>query len=163
MASRGRRPRLTPAVRTQICLALREGHYQDQAAASAGVSHSSLASWLADARAIRAGLPRPSGQTRPSASELLELLEAVEAATYHATELGLSAVRQAVAKGDWKAGAWYLTHRFPRQWGGVASHFDSETEELEQQEERKALAESVRAKIFAMANSDKQNGGSAGP
>lgn len=113
----GRRTRLTESVQAKIVLALSSGHYLQDAASAAGIAPSTLKSWLADARAIRDGAARPSGQRQPGKGALLDLLDAVEATEYHAAELGLSAVRKAAESGDWHAGAWFLQHRFPKTWG----------------------------------------------
>ena len=120
----GRRTRLTDGVRAKVGLALGEGHYIQDAAA-AGVGTSTLKQWLADARAVQDGLDRPSGQKQPARAALLDLLDVVDAADYAASELGLSAVRKAAEAGDWRAGAWFLEHRYPTTWGRMARPADT--------------------------------------
>ena len=63
------------------------------------------------------GLDRPSGQKQPGRAALLDLLDVVDAADYAASELGISAVRKAAEAGAWRAGAWFLEHRYPTTWG----------------------------------------------
>ncbi len=112
----GRRTRLTESVQEKIVQALSSGHYLQDAASAAGIAPSTLKSWLADARAIRDGADRPSGQRQPGKGALLDLLDAVEAAQHSAAELGLAPIRKAAEKGDWRAGAWFLKHRFTKTW-----------------------------------------------
>ena len=65
----------------------------------------------------RDGARRPSGQKQPGRAALLDLLDVVDAADYAASELGISAVRKAAEAGAWRAGAWFLEHRYPTTWG----------------------------------------------
>ena len=126
MSNTGRRTRLDAKAHAAIVLALKDGHYMAHAASAAGVSLSAIQSWLADARAIRDGNQRPSGQQRsPTRAALLDLLDGVDWANHAAAELGLSAVRSAAAAGDWRASAWFLEHRFPDTWGRMERAADT--------------------------------------
>ncbi len=126
MSNTGRRTRLDAKAHAAIVLALKDGHYMAHAASAAGVSLSAIQSWLADARAIRDGNQRPSGQQRsPTRAALLDLLDGVDRANHAAAELGLSAVRSAAAAGDWRASAWFLEHRFPDTWGRMERAADT--------------------------------------
>ena len=143
--------KLTPSIQAQVVLALRNGHYLKEAAHLAGVSERSLHSWLADARAIRKGRPRPSGKSHPSDNKLLQLLQSVEEASAHAVNAAVSLVMREIQAGNLKAATLFLEHKLPKEWGGggfrpampeEVTHDDSEYEEAARQ---------VEAKIRAMA------------
>ena len=155
-----RRPKLTPAVQARIVLALADGHYLEHAAASAGVGRSTAFRWLARGRRERTW--RAGGEkARRSETRYLDFLDAVETAEHAPAELAVSEIRAALASPDarlrFQAACWFLTHRFPAQWGGVHSlaadpPAADDLEDLTGWTE--AEAESLDAKIMAMAQED---------
>lgn len=90
----GRRCRLTPEVQERIATALRAGSYLETAAQLAGVSRSTLYSWLARGRAARSG-------------PFLDFLNTVEGAIAQA-EVAAVARISAASQTDWHAAAWLL-------------------------------------------------------
>ena len=111
----GRPSKLTPERAQAIALAVSEGHYLQHAAAAAGVARSSVHNWLARGRKARERLGG-GGEPQPDEEPYLDLLEALEGAEKCAAELGIAPIRDAMADGDWRAGAWYLERRFPGHW-----------------------------------------------
>lgn len=98
----GRKPRYTAEVHQKIVNALRIGAYQCHAALAAGISESSLEKWLQKGRA---------GDERYT--ELARECDALK--SQHANRLQGVITKAAIA-GDWKAAAWDLERRYPKQY-----------------------------------------------
>ena len=79
----------------RICDALELGATYERAAAAGGISYTSFARWRREQPAFAA---------------------AVEAAEWKATAGWLGSIRDA-AGGDWRAAAWMLERRYPREYG----------------------------------------------
>ena len=90
----GRRCRLTPEVQERIATALRAGSYLEEAAQLAGVSRSTLFSWLERGRKARSG-------------QFLEFLDVIQAAIAQAEVAAVARIVTA-SQADWKAAAWLL-------------------------------------------------------
>jgi len=86
---------------------MRGGHFLKDAAVLAGVGERTLAYWLAQGRK-----DRDSG----TESEFLHLLQSVEVAELTPMTEALKTITTAV-RTNWKAAAWFLQHRHPREWG----------------------------------------------
>lgn len=90
----GRRSKLTPEVREKVLVAIRAGNYLEVAARYAGVSRSTLFSWLERGRKARSG-------------QFLDFLDAVEGAIAQAEVQAVARI-SAASQLDWKAAAWLL-------------------------------------------------------
>ena len=102
----GRPTELTPKLHQQIVKDIRDGMYAQVAAARASISEQTFYGWL----------------KRGEAGEdpFREFLDAVLSAAGEAEKNMVDTVQDAAAgtaKGDWKAGAWWLERRFPKRWG----------------------------------------------
>jgi hypothetical protein len=98
----GRPSKLTPEMETDLVLLLANGLSIRSAALVAGVSRRSLTRWLADGLRQRVEKAR---EARPESTDAM-------------TEARLVvAIARAAALGDWRAGAWLLSRRWPERWG----------------------------------------------
>lgn len=89
----------------RVCEAVRRGLTYKQAASYAGISYSTLNRW------------RIEGQQDDSASEFREFWKAFEQAGGEAAFRCLGYIDEAASRGDWKAAAWMLERRYPKEWG----------------------------------------------
>src|SRR5579862_9343198 len=103
MAKAGRPSKLTPENAQRVLDCIRAGNYLETAAAYAGISKSSLFSYL------RRGNRQRRGKYR-------DFLEAVERALAESEIRDVLTVERA-SKTDWKAAAWRLERKFPARWG----------------------------------------------
>lgn len=97
--------KLTPAVHAAIVASLRSGAYLETAAAGAGVSKTTVHSWLK-----RAEDEDDSGP--PFVAFRRDVEEARAKAEMDAIHVVLAAAPQ-----TWQAAAWYLERAFPARWG----------------------------------------------
>lgn len=100
----GRPPKLTPDAIAQIEALIRAGATVDVAAQAAGVSRSSIYSWLAQGETARAGSPAR------------DLRDRIERARAESETVLVARIGQAASKGSWQAAAWLLERRWPERW-----------------------------------------------
>jgi len=112
----GGRPSLFNQERAdKILKALKQGMPYKQAAAYGGVSYDTLNRW------------RKKGENGDS-EELSEFCNAMREAEGEAVYKLLSTIkRSAMFKNDWKAAAWILERRHPKEWGRSAVHPEDNT------------------------------------
>jgi hypothetical protein len=142
----GRRFKLTPDVATSVVRDITAGAPRAVAAARAGISESSLESWIARARALRdvppelpcpvcgadGDLPCRTASGRLAATphagrhaqapggdneRLLEFLASVEKAEADAHARNLLLIQTAAQGGTWQAAAWFLERKYPHLYG----------------------------------------------
>ncbi len=100
----GRKTKLTVAVHQQICSYIATGAYKEHAAAAAGVPARTLHEWLS----------RGSG---PDADEpYISFADDVRKAEGKDVVTTTAVITKAEKK-DWKAAAWKLERKFPKQFG----------------------------------------------
>jgi len=106
---RGRKTKLTSELQEKICKYIENGHTVEQACALVGIAEPTYYRWL------RRGKESKTGKFR-------EFLEAVKSAEKIAESKYLAIITRAAVgdpekkvKGDWKAAAWYLERRNPKQ------------------------------------------------
>ena len=105
-----RTTKLTAAVSKTICDAIGEGISLEGAAELANVSPSTAYEWF------QRGLgedPRGRGSSRAFA----EFAESLTRARAEAELREMRAIVKAAAEGDWRAAAWRLERRYPKQYG----------------------------------------------
>ena len=108
----------TKDVVDKICLLLRKGHFKKTACAAAGISYSTFKRWM------QQGSERAwqSCQTQDDLDKILPYRYAVEQvglAVAEAEALYLDDIRTAARNGEWRAAAWMMQKRFPKNWGDV--------------------------------------------
>ena len=97
----GRRPKLTPETCWAVCEALSHGAPLHEAARAAGVGKATLHRWQARGRRETAG---PYREFRDRVREVSALVH-------------MHAVASIRASKSWRAHAWWLERRYPREWG----------------------------------------------
>ncbi len=109
MAKRGRKTKLTPETQEKICKYIKTGYTIEQSCALAGIGVSTYYAWKEKGKTAKRGKFR-------------EFLEAVKNAEKIAEAKYLAIITKAAVgdplkgvKGDWKAAAWYLERRNPKQ------------------------------------------------
>lgn len=105
----GRRAKLTPDRHTKIVQSIKVHAFHSHAAQYAGISPKTLQRWL------ERGAKESKGAYR-------ELYDAVVEAEGVAAVASLGRINEAAARGDWKAAAWLLQHRFRAQYGNDPDH-----------------------------------------
>lgn len=101
----------------KIIRAIRSGNYIETAAALAGISKTTLYSWLKRGAAEGDRL-EADPKAKPLKSELpyLDFLDAVDIALAEAENMDVQAITAAASE-DWRAAAWRLERKFPDRWG----------------------------------------------
>ena len=97
--------KLTEDVINRILLSIRVGNDKKVAAAMAGISESTLYSWLEQAK-------KPDAEP-----EFLEFLESLTQAEAEAEINAVGRIRQAADNGRWQASAWWLERKYGERWG----------------------------------------------
>ena len=128
----GRPTKLTPETQDSIVEAIREGMYQEIAAATVGISTSTYYRWM------------ERGQTgQPEDEPYREFREAIEKGRAEAERAKLKVISREAEKGNWTAAAWWLERSFPARWGRRIEHTvitrDILVEEIEKLERELAL------------------------
>lgn len=100
-SGRGRRPKLTAETCWAICYALSQGTTLREAARLAGVGRTTLHRWLSRGRRDAEG---PFRDFRNRVREISTLTH-------------MESLVHIRRSGDWRAHAWFLERRYPRQWG----------------------------------------------
>jgi len=100
----GRPTKLTPALQSKICDAIRAGNYLETAAAYAGVNKTTLHRWMRDGARAKSGA-------------LYEFNLAIEKALADAEARDVALIAKAASDGVWQAAAWRLERKFPQRWG----------------------------------------------
>ena len=104
----GRPTKLTPEVQTVIVNAILAGNYMDVAAASAGVSKTTLMLWLRNGARAEGGIQK-------------EFSHACEKALAEAEVRDVAMIARA-GMTEWQAIAWRLERRHPDRWGRKERH-----------------------------------------
>lgn len=109
MAKRGRKSKLTPELQERICNYIENGYTIEQACALSGIGESTYYDWKKRGKKSKRG-------------KFSDFLEAVKKAEKIAESKYLAIITKAAVgdplkgvKGDWKAAAWYLERRNPKQ------------------------------------------------
>ena len=134
MGNIGRPTKLSPDVTEKICSGIRSGLYLHSAAELAGVHISTVNRWMAAANSEDAEGPHAAFRAA---------VKKAESETQVAT---LDIIRQAAAKGNWTAAAWYLERRHPELWG---RHGRDAREADQEPQEAAQNAEQVRSDVLA--------------
>lgn len=130
MASKitGRRTLLNEDTQSKIVAALRAGNYFDVSCEYAGIAASTGFKWMARGRAEVARREKPSvkeGSKEWNAEQpFVEFLQAISRASSEVQVKNVALIQKA-AEGDekkaidpdWRAAAWFLERRHPKQWG----------------------------------------------
>lgn len=93
----GRPTRLNAAVQARIVEAVRVGVTYEAAAVLGGISYATFNDWMEKGRAAKSGV-------------YLQFVQAIEEANAYAEQAIFAQIRKANNDGDWRAGAWMLTH-----------------------------------------------------
>lgn len=101
----GRPSKLTEDVKERFLKSIRVGNDKKVAAAVAGISESTLYSWL------------EKGRQPDAEPEFLEFLESVTQAEAQAEVNAVGRIRQAADNGRWQASAWWLERKYGERWG----------------------------------------------
>lgn len=137
----GQPSKLTPEVSARIVEIVKAGNYLTVAAQFAGISNSTLKSWLARGR--RAAAAHDDGQeVPPEEQRYLTFLAAVTQAEVHAEVLAATAFRSFVTT-DYRAARDFLRYRVPDRWRAVTT-VNLRPEEAEQRIEH-AVTEALTA------------------
>ena len=83
--------------------ALRSGNYRIDACRAAGIHYNTLLAW------------EKKGESQKS-GEYVEFLEALRSAEAEAVVSKVDIIHGAAMKGDWRASAWFLEHKYPDKW-----------------------------------------------
>jgi hypothetical protein len=110
--------KLTPEVQERLLKALRAGNYLSTAARFAGIHPATLHRWLERGD--------PAG-TRPTDLPYRQFAEQVERAIAEAEVRDVTLISKA-AETDWRAAAWRLARRYPKQWGDSTRRQDGANE-----------------------------------
>ena len=134
----GRRPKLSPALRENVCKFIALGVSPEAAAAQEGIARSTFYAWMQRGRAAIADLESRAVATRGDEqthggtkqrdaalielaarkdSPFVELVTAVEQALAVA-EVGFTTKIRQAADRDWRAAAWWLERRRSECYGG---------------------------------------------
>jgi len=97
--------KLTEDVKERFLKSIRVGNDKKVAAAVAGISESTLYSWL------------EKGRQPDAEPEFLEFLESVTQAEAQAEVNAVGRIRQAADNGRWQASAWWLERKYGERWG----------------------------------------------
>jgi transposase len=117
----GRPVKLTPEVQEDICAAIRAGNYIEPSAIRAGVSKSTLYSWLkkgkteAD-RVDRAVAVGRRAKVTAKLKPYVDFLDAVKKAEAEAEARDVAIISKA-AMTQWQAAAWRLERKHYDRWG----------------------------------------------
>lgn len=99
----GRPTKLTPARRRKICKALADGNTRKTSSEASGISRRTFSRWMAMGEDEKKGPHRA-------------LRDAVLQAEAEATSEAVACLRKAAHR-DWRAAAWWLERRRPKEWG----------------------------------------------
>jgi hypothetical protein len=122
----GQPTKLTKELQEELCKHLRSGCYQNIACDLVGISEETFRNWR---KWGRNGDPRYK-----------DFFEAIKKASAHPFDVALSAIFGAIDKGDWKAAAWFLERRRPKEWALRSG------DEMSEEEVRPLMVEIVEKK-----------------
>ena len=100
--------KLTEEAHASIVDALRAGNYVEDAVAAAGIHKATYYRWIEQGEADLEH-DRDTAQAR--------LCDAVRQASAASEVEYLTIIREAGERGQWRAAAWFLEHRYPDKWG----------------------------------------------
>lgn len=99
----GRPRKLTEELQERICNHLRAGCYRNITCDLVGIDVSTLNDW--------------EKKGREGDPDYIGFSLAIKKAGAHPFDVALAAIFGAIDKGDWKAAAWFLERRRPKEWG----------------------------------------------
>jgi hypothetical protein len=99
----GRPSKLTESRMQKLTEALRSGSYRIDACRAAGIHYNTLLAW------------EKKGESQMS-GEYVEFLEALREAEAEAVVSNIKIITGAAQRGDWRAAAWFLEHKYPNNW-----------------------------------------------
>lgn len=117
--------KLTPETHRRLLLSLKHGNFRETAAADAGIDARTLRSWMKQAAEIADRVLDENGELPPDAEltdherAVMSLASDVQAAEAEMQTRALLKINKA-ADTDWRAAAWTLERRFPKQFGQKA-------------------------------------------
>jgi len=97
--------KLTEDVKRRFLTSIRAGNDKKVAAAMAGISESTLYSWI------------EQGKRSDAEPEFLEFLELLTQAEAEAEVAAVARIQQAAQNGRWQASAWWLERKYGERWG----------------------------------------------
>ena len=97
--------KLTEDVKRRFLTSIRAGNDKKVAAAMAGISESTLYSWI------------EQGKRSDPEPEFLEFLELLTQAEAEAEVAAVARIQQAAQNGRWQASAWWLERKYGERWG----------------------------------------------
>jgi transposase len=97
--------KLTEDVKRRFLASIRAGNDKKVAAAMAGISESTLYSWI------------EQGKREDAEPEFLEFLESLTQAEAEAEVAAVARIQQAAQNGRWQASAWWLERKYGERWG----------------------------------------------
>ncbi len=97
--------KLSEPVVNRLCEAIRKGATYERACDYAGISYSTFNGWIQQAETAKSG-------------QFLKFLEAIRTAEGEAAKRWLDIIDAAALNdGNWKAAAWMLSRRYPKDYG----------------------------------------------
>jgi hypothetical protein len=99
----GRPSKLTESRMEKLLAALRAGAFRIDACHAAGIHYNTLLAW------------EKKGESKES-GEYVEFLDALRSAEAEASITNVEVITTAAQKGDWRAAAWFLEHKYPERW-----------------------------------------------
>jgi hypothetical protein len=99
----GRPSKLTESRMEKLIEALQSGSYRIDACRTAGIHYNTLLAW------------EKKGESQKS-GEYAEFLEALRIAEAEAVVSNVEVITTAAQRGDWRAAAWFLEHKYPNNW-----------------------------------------------
>ena len=100
--------KLTEEAHASIVDALRAGNYVEDAVAAAGIHKATYYRWIEQGEA---------DLEHDKATAQARLCDAVRQASAASEVEYLTIIREAGERGQWRAAAWFLEHRYPDKWG----------------------------------------------
>jgi len=113
--SGGRKTKLTPEVQEKIAALLMRGNFIETAAAAAGVTATSVRTWLRRGNAER--LRTESGDPREGERVYADFAAAVEYAQAIGEARHVKIIDDAAQAGTYRASTWMLERMYPERWG----------------------------------------------
>jgi hypothetical protein len=99
----GRPSKLTESRMEKLIEALRAGAYRIDACRAAGIHYNTLLAWEKKGESEKSG-------------EYVEFLDVLRRAEAEAAIANVEVITTAAQKGDWRAAAWFLEHKYPERW-----------------------------------------------
>lgn len=133
----GRPTKFTPETRMRVLDAIALGATYERAAAYGGISYELFRQWMARGRGLaekqeKARRPR---NLSDADAEFLAFFEGVTRAEHEAAFKWLKKIETAADNGDWRAAAWKLERRYPKEYGRSVTEHRVDEESVEKSRE----------------------------